>query len=98
VSEIGEIAFRILFRIVAETLFRFVAYVAFSLFFVFFRRTGDFLIDLATLDYFRDNSHVPLDWKPLNAAPDWSVALLGFAFWCAFAAAAYLSWPWLASL
>lgn len=97
-SEIVEIALKILFRIVAQIVLRFVAYVALSLFFIFFRRTGDFLIELVTLDYFRDHSNVPLDWKPLNPVPDWAAALLGLSFWCAFAAAAWLSWPWLASL
>ncbi len=96
-SGIVEIAFRLLFRIVAEVVIRFAAYVALSLLFIFLRRTGDFLMDLVTLDYFRDHSDVPLDWKPLHPVPDWAAALLGLCFWCAFVAAAYLSWPWLSS-
>lgn len=74
------------------------AHIVASLSYLFLRRTGDFLIELATLDYFRDHSNVPLDWKPLNPVPGWAAALLGLCFWCAFATAAYLSWPWLASL
>jgi hypothetical protein len=96
-NAIVEIAFRFLFRIVAQFVLNIAAHIALSLFFLFFRRTGDFLIELATLDYFRDHSNVPLHKKPLNPVPDWAAALLGVSFWCAFAAAVYLSWPWLSS-
>lgn len=96
-SALFEFAFKFLFRIVAEIVIRFAAYIALNLFFLFFRRTGDFLIELVTLDYFRDHSNVPLDWKPLHPVPDWASALLGVIFWSGFAAAVYLSWPWLSS-
>lgn len=94
---IVEGAFKFLFRIVAEIVLRFAVYIALSLAFRFFRRTGDFLIELATLYYFRDNSKVPMDKKVLNPVSDWVAALLGICFWCEFGAAAYLSWPWLSS-
>lgn len=97
-NQLVETAFKILFRIVAQIVINMAARIALTAAFLFFRRTGDFLIELATLDYFRDHSNVPLHEKPLNPVPDWASALLGLAFWCAFAAAAYFSWPWLASL
>ena len=92
-----EVAFRLIFRIVAEIVLSFVMSMALNLFFAFFLRTGDFLIELATLDYFRDHSKVPVHEKPLNPVPEWAAVLLGVSFWCAFGAAAYLSWPWLSS-
>jgi hypothetical protein len=96
-SALVEFAFKFLFRIVAEIVVRFAAYIALNLLFLFFRRTGDFLMELVTLDYFRDHSDVPLDWKRPHPVPDWASALLGVIFWCEFAAAVYLSWPWLSS-
>ncbi|HEX8379002.1 MAG TPA: hypothetical protein VF619_00465 [Allosphingosinicella sp.] len=96
-SSIVEVAFKFLFRIVAELVLSFVANIALSLTFRFFLRTGDFLIDLVTLNYFRDYSSVPMHEKPLHPVPDWASALLGLCFWCAFAVAAFLSWPWLSS-
>lgn len=92
-----EAAFRLLFRIVARIVLSFALNIVFSLALLFFHRTGDFLIELVTLDYFRDHSKVPVHKKPLNPVPDWAAALLGVSFWSAFAAAVYLSWPWLSS-
>ncbi|HYG48792.1 MAG TPA: hypothetical protein VD846_12740, partial [Allosphingosinicella sp.] len=65
---------------------------------VFFRATGDFFIEVVTLDYFRDFSKVPPHKKPDNPVPEWVAALLGVYCWSAFAAAAYFSWPWLSAL
>jgi hypothetical protein len=97
VNFILELAFRFLLLIVAEIVVRIAANAAFFLFH-FFVSTGDFLMDLVTLDYFRDHSKVPLLKKPSHPVPDWASALLGLCFWCEFAAAAYLTWPWLSSL
>lgn len=97
-SFIFELAFRFLFRIVAEIVVSIAANIVLSFIFLFFLRTGDFLIELVTLDYFRDHSKVPFAKKPSHPVPDWASALLGLFFWCAFAVAAYLSWPWLSSL
>jgi hypothetical protein len=62
----------------------------------FLRRSGDFIIEIVTLDYFRDHSKVPMHRKALHPLPDWAAAILGTIFWCAFALAAWVSWPWLA--
>lgn len=88
---LAEAAVRIVFRVAA----RLALGIALRATLPFLRRTGDFLIDLATLDYFRDHSKVPMRKKPLHPVPAWTAALLGFGFWCAFAAAAFRSWPWL---
>jgi hypothetical protein len=97
VNFVFELAFRLLFAIVAEVLFNFVAHISYLLF-LFLRRTGDFFIEVVTLDYFRDFSKVPELKKPFNPVPEWVAALLGVYCWSAFAAAAYFSWPWLSSL
>ena len=97
---VAEIIFRLLFPILAEIVLNFLFYIAFNLialFFLFFLRTGDYLMELATLDYFRDHSKVPVHKKPLHPVSDWASALLGAGFWSIFAAAAYLSWPALSS-
>lgn len=99
-----ELAIRVFFRVVAEIVLSYVMYIVLSLlflimslFFLFLLRTGDFLMELATLEYFRDHSKVPVNKKPLHPVPEWAAALLGVGFWCEFGAAAYLSWPWLSS-
>ena len=97
-SFIFELAFRFLFRIVAEIVVSIAVSIAFSFIFHFFLTTGDFLIDLVTLDYFRDHSKVPFVKKRPHPVPDWASALLGLCFWCGVAVTAYLSWPWLSSL
>jgi hypothetical protein len=94
---IVELGFRLLLGILVEIVFIVLANIAVLLFF-FFRTTGDFFVEVVTLDHFRDFSKVPLKKKPDNPVPEWVAALLGVYFWGAFAAAAYFSWPWLSSL
>ena len=89
-NEVAEIAFKILFRIVAQFVVNVALEILLTLSFLFFRRTGDVLIE--------DAVPTPVPNKPLDPIPDWAAALLGLIFWCALAAAAWLSWPWLASL
>ena len=96
-NEIVELAFKLLFRIVAQFVINVAAQIAVSLTYLYLRRTGDFLVELVTLDYFRDHSDVEIEDKPLHPVPGWAAALLGLVFWCGFATTAYLFWSWFAS-